>query len=166
MLGANEKVSYFQPYAPFIYEDGTFESLSHVVKRHWQSNVIIIERAAEEISRYITFNMEHWEEVWSIDKNEYIHFPKKGDNIDPFDRIIHFDLNDIRWGKYDCIHIDDSVDDLLLSDLLRIKKELLAVRFTPTKEDNERWEKYECDITGRYGFLLSKMLDGHTFFSE
>jgi len=54
----------------------------------------------------------------------------------------------------------------LLCELLKIKKELLAVRYTPTEEDNARWKKYACDVTGRYGFLLSKMLDGYTYFSD
>jgi hypothetical protein len=154
----SDVLKHFYIGAPWVREDGTEDELRLVLIKHTQTNPEIIHRACREISDYINFCMDISTDVFSLDRNDYVHIKKENENVDPMRTQIHL------YGSYDhptnVIALTDEVSDPYLKGCLSLMKRSKQASYFPTAEDNARLQLY-----GRgYKFLFSELLDGIFYF--
>lgn len=155
-----EKATYFQLEAPDVDIDGTYEELLDIVLGHNQVNSDIIKRAAEQINTYIEFNMNIDVYYWCKCRKKYTQYFLNGKDADFKNYKIKLtNTNEI-------IYADTDLSSILYPNITGLVK--MWKEETGLYEDNilnmeDMKRKKDFDEIP-YGYLLSKLLDGHNYF--
>lgn len=148
------KEQFFDLYAPYVREDGTYDELLDVFMRHPQTNPDILKRSCDWISDYINFSMDSSISYYSKSNGDYRQFFK-----DKEDREVE------KWqitlyGTSERIYPDTDLSTITYPNIKRIMSMNALYRKDKTKlteEERIRYETYRVP----YGFLFSYLLDGY-----